>query len=279
MTRGASTAGQRAATGGDGGAAALRRPRGHRLPRRRRLQPRRRRRRLRGQPRARRSSCSARRAAGSRRCSRPSPGSSSPPPAPIAVHGRADLEPGPRPRRRLPGVRPAVPVADRRRQRGLPAARSTARSKEEAAGARRRLPGDDAARARRRPLPAPALGRHEAARGDRPGARAGAADAADGRAVRVAGRADPLAAAARAQRDRRAHRRHGAVRHALASRRRWSLGHRIVVLGQPAVAGRGDRRRPQASTWTSEEFIRVPPPPARAAGRATSEEVDHAVFE
>ncbi|MCK7502316.1 MAG: hypothetical protein MZW92_79945 [Comamonadaceae bacterium] len=51
--------------------------------------------------------------------------------------------------------------------------------------------------------PARDLRRHEAARGHRPRAGDGAQDAADGRALRRAGRADPRQAAGRADEDRR----------------------------------------------------------------------------
>ncbi len=68
---------------------------------------------------------------------------------------------------------------------------------------RKRLGKEEASRARRasggvrgpdrlpRPLPLGAVGRHAAARGDRPGARLPAGDPADGRAVRLGRRPDP----------------------------------------------------------------------------------------
>ncbi|CAA9541594.1 MAG: Nitrate ABC transporter, ATP-binding protein, partial [uncultured Thermoleophilia bacterium] len=141
----------------------------------------------------------------------------------------------------VPGVRPALPVAHGGRQRRLPAARDGAPAGRGGAG-RGPVRGDDRPHPRRGPLPAPALGRHEAARGDRPGAGARSDDPADGRAVRESRRPDADAPPARAERDRRADPRDAALRHALdpgGDPARRSRGGPEPL----ALVGAGDRRR------------------------------------
>ena len=91
-------------------------------------------------------------------------------------------------RRRVPGGEP-VSLADRARQHRVPAGIRGA-PREERRRARRRHAQSGRPAGLRQPLSARAVGRHEAARLDRPRPGAGPARAADGRAVRRARRAD-----------------------------------------------------------------------------------------
>ena len=68
----------------------------------------------------------------------------------IEVDGAPFARSRARPRARLPGVRPALPLADRARQRRVPAARERLRPPR-GGGARARVPRADASRTRRRP--------------------------------------------------------------------------------------------------------------------------------
>ncbi len=91
----------------------------------------------------------------------------------------------------VPGIRPAVAVEDRARQRGVPADRQPpAQPRREAEGAGTALYRQGRAEPFRRRLSAHAVRRHEAARGDRPRHGDGAGDSADGRTLRRTGRAD-----------------------------------------------------------------------------------------
>ena len=128
--------------------------------------------------------------------------------------GQADRRARPGPRHGVPGLR-AVPLADRAREHRLRPGRARP-----VAAARSRDTVDTLHRAGRpaelrRRLSAPALGRHEAARGDRPRAGQRRRGGADGRAVRRARRHDPRAPAGRAAGDLAAHQADRGLRHAL----------------------------------------------------------------
>ena len=110
----------------------------------------------------------------------------------IRLKGARDRPAGPGPHDGVPGVRPAAAVEDGAAERDVPAA-VLARSR----AARR--PSEQAMRYIDKVglakfadvYPAHAVGRHEAARRDRPRAGDGARHPADGRALRRARRADP----------------------------------------------------------------------------------------
>ena len=118
---------------------------------------------------------------------------------------QADHRAGQRPRHGVPGLR-AVSLDDGAPEHRLRAAPARACRASEVAAHRRRVRQAGRARALRRPLPEPALRRHEAARRDRARARQRRQHPADGRAVRRARRAHARAAAARAAADLGAHR-------------------------------------------------------------------------
>ena len=144
----------------------------------------------------------------------------------IEVFGKTPVEGARRPgvRHRVPAGRAAAVAHGRRQHRA--AARAARHRQGGARGPRRR-----ARRARRpvrlrRPLPRPAVGRHAAARRDRPRVRRAPAPAAHGRAVRRARRDDPRVPADRARAHRRRDRRGRRVRDALDPRGRVPLGPR-----------------------------------------------------
>ena len=175
----------------------------------------------------------------------------------------ADLDPPRRARSRCSASRPGRPGSTRTtaspssRPGCCPGARSPATSScrsscTGSAKAARRARVDGAARADRadrvrRVLPRPAVRRHAAAGGDRPRAGRASAAAADGRAVRRAGRDDPGADAERAGPDLRRDRGGGGVRDPLHPRGGVPLRPRR---GDVAPA-RADRRGRRRSSWAA----------------------------
>ena len=128
--------------------------------------------------------------------------------------GQADRRARSRPRHGVPGLR-AVPLAD-----ACATTSASARPSRGRAEPRSRRPSTasstwSACSKLRRCLSAPALRRHEAARGDRPRAGQRRRAGADGRAVRRARRHDARAPAGRTAGDLAAHQADGAVRHPL----------------------------------------------------------------
>src|SRR5262249_43979357 len=120
-------------------------------------------------------------------------------------------------------------------------------------------------------LPAPALGRDATARLDRPRAGNRAADLADGRAVRRAGRDHARPPEPGAAADLGGDRHHDRLRAPVPSRSRLSRGPRLRL---PAAAGPGGGRSPHRSAVATrpgdEGHAAVPPTHCGAAPRARS---------
>ena len=125
---------------------------------------------------------------------------------------RAGHRARPGPQRGLPAVHAAA-LAHRARATSSSPSRPRAGLSRPSARARGRVPRAGRAHRLREPLPARALRRHEAARGDRPQPVLRARGAADGRAVRRARRPDPRAAPGGAGADLAAHRHDDRLHH------------------------------------------------------------------